>query len=159
VVFVIENKTDLNRSPCFMIIFIHVEGLFGLGHMYMLLYTPHIVCAVPLWRCSSTRSIIRFDEIFLATNRDRPHRQRHIEFSIFWHTPASPVGIHDGRLSKWKISFPWGAFPSKHTYTRMRAAAIYRYFDDERIYLVYFDTIYIRIIIQLLVSSPPRRRP
>lgn len=44
--FVIENKTDFNRSPCFMIIFIHVEGLFGLGRTHNIIYITHCVCGM-----------------------------------------------------------------------------------------------------------------
>jgi len=47
--FVIENKTDFNRSPYFMIIFIHVEGLFGLGRIHNnIIYITHCVCVPPV---------------------------------------------------------------------------------------------------------------
>jgi len=122
--FVIENKTDFNRSPCFMIIFIHVEGLFGLGRIYtcdIILYITHSVCAArAMLQCRPFNNKfvwVYLDEIFPTTNRGRPQRRQHIEFSIFLTCdPAGPaVGTHVARLSKWKISFPWGEFPSKQT--------------------------------------------
>lgn len=156
--FVIENKTDFNRSPCFMIIFIHVEGLFRLGRIHIILYTSHIVCAA--WAMLFHPLNNKF---VWVSQRDFSHDKSmptattatHWVFHFLTCNPAGPaVGIHVGRLSKWKVSFPWGEFPSKQTqnrHTRMRAslnAYIYSS-DNERIYL--------RTIIRPLVTNSPHR--
>jgi len=157
--FVIENKTDFNRSPCFMIIFIHVEGLFGLGRIHIILYTSHV--CVRHGRYYFNRSIINsfgyLDEIFPTTNRCRPQRRRHIGFSIFWHaTPPVQLSAYmSGDFQNEKYRSRGANSPQNKHRTRTRACA--HHWMRIHIYSSDNERIYLRTIIRPLVTNSPRR--